>query len=104
MKRKEYKMFGLTKKMFMGLLISIGNASNYTKCVFLSNQKCIIQPTLINLHPNKYSKEFHPYPLNDLSNKECVPNKIKDLNLSEFNMIIGINESKLLTKDISLRM
>ena len=104
MKRKEYKMFGLTKKMFMGLLISIGNASNYTKCVFLSNQKCIIQPTLINLHPNKYSKEFHPYPLNDLSNKVCVPNKIKDLNLSEFNMIIGINESKLLTKDISLRM
>ena len=28
-------MFGLTKKIFMGLLISIVNASNHTKCVSL---------------------------------------------------------------------
>ena len=28
----------------------------------LSNQKCITQPILINLHPNKYSQEFHYYP------------------------------------------
>ena len=32
------------------------------KCVSLSNQKCMIQPTLINLHPNEYSQEFHFYP------------------------------------------
>ena len=44
--------------MFMGLLISIVNASNYTKCVSLSNQKSMTQPTFINLHPNKYSQEF----------------------------------------------
>ena len=31
-------MFGTVKKIFMGLLISIANASNYTKCVLLSNQ------------------------------------------------------------------
>ena len=43
-------MFGLIKKMFMGLLINIVNASNHTKCVSLSNQKCEIQPTFINLH------------------------------------------------------
>ena len=35
--------------MFMGLLISIVNATSHTKCVSLSNQKCITQPTLINL-------------------------------------------------------
>ena len=29
------------------------NASNHTKCLSLSNQKCEIQPTLINLHPNE---------------------------------------------------
>ena len=52
-------MFGLIKKMFIGLLISIANGSNHTKCVFLNNQKCMIQPTLINLNPNEYSKEFH---------------------------------------------
>ena len=38
--------------------------------------------------------------LNDLSNKVCVPNKTEDLNLSMFNMITGINESKTLTKHI----
>ena len=28
------------------------------------------------------------------SNKACVPNETEDLNLSVFNMITGINESK----------
>ena len=37
----------------------------------------------------------------DLSNKVCVSNKIEDLDLSVFNMITGINGSKILTKHIS---
>ena len=45
--------------MFKGLLISIVNASNHTKCLSLSNQKYMIQPTFINLHPNKHSQEFY---------------------------------------------
>ena len=44
-------MFGLIKKMFLRLLISIVNTSNHAKCVSLRNQKCMIQPTLISLHP-----------------------------------------------------
>ena len=109
-------MFWLIKKIFIGLLSSIVNASNHTKCIFLSNGKCMIQPTLINLHPNEYSQEFHYYPfavkldrcigsfdtLNDLSNKACIPNKTEDLDLSVFNMIIAINESKNL-KGISCK-
>ena len=39
--------------------------------------------------------------VNDLSNKICVLNKTKDLNLSVFNMITGIIEPKMLTKHIS---
>ena len=35
----------------------------HTKCISLNNQKCQIQPILINLHPNEYSQEFHYYPL-----------------------------------------
>ena len=46
-------MFGLIKKMFMGLFINIVNASNHKKCVLLNNQKCEIHPILINLHPNE---------------------------------------------------
>ena len=51
-------MFGIIKKTFIVLLSSIGNASNHTKYVSIRNQKSEIQPTLINLHPNEYSKNF----------------------------------------------
>ena len=75
----------------------------------------MIQPTLINLHPDEDSQEFHYYPfavkldrcvgscntLNDLSKKVRVPNKTEDLNLSVFNMITGTNESNTLRKHIS---
>ena len=74
----------------------------------------MIQPTLISLHPNEDSLEFHNYPFrvkldrcagscntfNDLYNKECVPKKTEDLNLNIFNMIVGINGSKILIKYI----
>ena len=68
----------------------------------------MIQPTLINLHPNDYSHEYHYNPflvvklyrcfgsvntLKNLSNKVCIENK-KDLNLSVLNMITSINDSK----------
>ena len=66
----------------------------------------MIQPTLINLHPNEYSQEFHYYPFavkldrcvescntfDDLSNKVCAPNKTEDLNLSMLNMVIDYDE------------
>ena len=55
-------MFGIIKKVFIVLLSSTVNGYNHTKCVSLSNQKCEIQSTLINLHPNEYSQEFHYYP------------------------------------------
>ena len=82
--------------------------------MLLSNQKCKIQPALINLLPNEYSQEFQYYPfplkldrcvgscntLNDLYNKVCIPNKTEGVSLSVFNKIIGINESKTLTEHI----
>ena len=79
-------MFGLIKRIFIGLLTGLVSVSNHAKCILLSNQKCMTKPTLINLHPNEYSQEFHYYPFlvkldrrvrscNDLSNKTCVQNK-----------------------------
>ena len=52
-------MFRLIKEIFIGLLTGIVSASNHTKWVLLSNQKPIMQPSLINIHPNKYSQEVH---------------------------------------------
>ena len=40
--------------MFTGLLTSVVNAAKHIKCLSLSNQKCMTQPTRINLHPNEY--------------------------------------------------
>ena len=105
MKRTWYKIMFLLIKIFIGLLTSLVNGSDHTKCVSLSNQKCMIQSIPINLHPNEYNQEFHYYSfavkldgcvgscdaLNDLSNEVCIPNKTADLNLSMFNMIAGID-------------
>ena len=101
----------LIKRIFIGLLTGIFSTSVYTICVSLSDQKCEIQPNLINLHPNEYNQELHYYPfsvkldkcagscntLNDLSNRIYVPNKTEDLNIHVFNMITRKNESKNLT-------
>ena len=48
--------------MLAGLLTSTVNGSNHTECISLSNQKCMIQPSLIKLHPNENSQESHYYP------------------------------------------
>ena len=56
------ELFGIIKKMFIVLLSSVVNDFNHTKCVSLSNEKCKIQPTLINLRPNEHSQEFRYYP------------------------------------------
>ena len=75
-------MFGLIKKIFVGSLTGLVCGSYHTKCVSLSNRKCMTQPTLNKLHLNEYSQQFNCYPfvvkldryvrscntLNDLSN------------------------------------
>ena len=63
MKRTWYKIiFGLKRKIFIGLLTVLVNGSNHTKCVLLSNQECMVQLTFINLHPDECSLKFHYYP------------------------------------------
>ena len=55
-------MFGLIKKMFVGLLTRIVSTTNQIKYVSLSSQKCTNQSTLINLHPYEYTQGLHYYP------------------------------------------
>ena len=64
--------------------------------------------SFFNSHSNKYTQEldYHRFAvifdrcvrsyntLNDLSNKVCVPRKTEYLNISVFNVITKINESK----------
>ena len=104
-------MFELIRKMFIGLLTSIVNVCNHAKCVSF----CMTQLTFISLDPNECTQEFLYYPfvvkldrcigscntLIDLFSKVCIPNKTEDLNLSVFNIITEMNESKTLTNYIS---
>ena len=83
---------------------SIVEALNHTKCVSLGIQKCMTEPTLINLHLNEKCQKLYYYPfavnpdrcdgiyntLDDLCNKACAPNEAEDLKLCVFNMITGI--------------
>ena len=101
-------MFGLIKKMFDILLTSIVSAPNHTKRMSLSNQKCMTQPSRINLHPKECSQKLCYYPfgfnldryagscntLDDLCSRVCVSNETENLNLHVFNMIKRIKESK----------
>ena len=109
-------MFTLIEQVFIALfyftksLSSIANTPDHVKCISLNNQLCMTQSTL-DLHSNEYIKGLCYYPfavnleicmgscnmVNDLSNKVCVPNKT-DLDLSVFNIITRINESKNITK------
>ena len=81
----------------------------------------MIELTLFDLHTNEYGQGLCYYlfavdlerfvgrcnTLNDLSNKLCVPvfNRlcvpVKTKNLNVFNLIIGIDESRTLTKHVS---
>ena len=102
-------MFRVIKKIFIGLLTAAVSASDHTKSVLLSNQKCMTEPTL-NLH--EYSRELHYYPfavkldryvescktLNDLSNKVCIPNKTEGLYLKP---VQHDYRNKLIRKKIS---
>ena len=70
-------------------------------------------PTLINLHPNEYTQElcYYPFAVN-LAVLEvvtllmiCLIEHVfqtqEHLNLNLFKMITGINESKILTTQVS---
>ena len=69
-------------------------------------------PTVIVLNPDEYNQRSLYYPFivsldgckgicGNLRKRICVSNKTEDVNLSIFNMITRINESKTLTKHIS---
>ena len=75
------------------------------------------QATLSNLHLIEYIEELGYYPfavklnkcmwscntLDYLFSKVWAPNNTENLNLSVFNMVTGINESKILTNYISCK-
>ena len=94
--------------MSVGLLTGIVSASKHRKCMLVSNQKCMTQPTLINVHLNDTVKNFTTthLRLNQIDVFEVVillmtylikyVFEIKqDLNVSQFNMNTGKIEPQI---------
>ena len=46
---------------FRGSFVSMANVSNFTTCIFLKSQLCIIRATLIDLNPDKYNQGLCHY-------------------------------------------
>ena len=66
----------------------MNNVKKYPTIHFQLNQIDVLEVVILSI--NK-----------DLSNKISVPNKTKDLNIHDFRMITGKNQSTILTKHIS---
>ena len=89
-------MFGVNRKMFIGLLTSIVSASNHTKCISLSNQKCMTQVALIDLHTNEYSQElcYYPFVFNlggcfgSCNTLDDLPDRAQNINKTYINVLL----------------
>ena len=67
-----------------GSLASIVDA-DHVKCVSLNNQQYMVQPTLINLHPNEYvaGLRYYPFAVN-LDRCKGSLNTLNDLSIKVF--------------------
>ena len=95
--------------MFIVLLsFSESLAGDWTKCLFLNDEPCMVKPTLIN--SNLFELKYKPFMIslnkcigdcNVLSSKIYYPKETKDINVKAFNMITNKNEAKSMTKYIT---
>ena len=100
-------MFGFIKKCFLTAMTFFNfNLSNINslECVSMNNQECKIRPEIINLNTNE--PLFYPYnikinkyrgscnTINDLYDKICVPDNIKNTNVKVFNLMSRTKETR----------
>ena len=98
-------MFKFIKKCFFAsttfIICNFLNV-NSLKCFSANDQKCKVRSEIINLNTNE--PVFYPYSIkinkckgicnttNDPCAKICVPDKIKNTNVKEFNLMSRTNE------------
>ena len=90
------------------LTFSRSLARDWTKCLFLNDEPCMVRPALIDLYPVEL--KYYPFIIslnkctgsyNVLSPKIFVPKETKDINVKAFNMITNKNEAKAMREHIS---
>ena len=85
--------------MFLSSLVSTTTLS----CISMNNQACKVRPEIVNVNTNE--PVFYPfsiktskcsgscYNINDPYAKICVPDAVKDLNVTVFNLTSRTNET-----------
>ena len=99
------KVFSFVKKVFvLGLTVLSGSITSALKCVSMNNQKCKVRPKIVNVNSN--DPIFYPFSvkinrcsgdcnsINDPYAKICVPDIVKDLNVTVFNLMSKNDETR----------
>ena len=96
------QIFRLIKKVFFLGLTILSNFTNALDCVTMKNRECKVRPEIISINSN--NPMFYPFSIkinkcsgncnntDDPYARICVPDVIKDLNVTVFNLLTRTNE------------
>ena len=99
-------MFRFIKQVFISAMMFFGSLPNVNllECISLKNQECKVRPEIINNNNN--NPIFFPFRIkvnkcngncnniNDPYPRICVPDIVKNLNVTVFNIISRTNETR----------
>ena len=98
-------MFSFVKKVFvLGLTVLSSSITGALSCVSMNNQECKVRPKIVDINSN--SPMFYPFSIkvnkcsgnyNNINNsyaKICVPDIVKGLNVTVFNLMSRTNETR----------
>ena len=99
-------MFGFVKQIFVSAMTFFSYIVlnvNSLKFVSINNQECKVRPEIINI--NSHEPSFYPYSvkiskcsgscdnINDPYARICIPDVVKNINLTVFNLMSRANEA-----------
>ena len=98
------KIFRFVKKVFFLGLTILSNFTNALDCISMKNQECKVRPEIININSN--NPIFYPFSvginrcsgkcnnINDPYARLCVPDIVKNLNVTVFNLMPLTNDTR----------
>ena len=96
------QIFRLIKKVFFLGLTILSNFTNALDCISMKNSECKVRPEIISINSNNHM--FYPFSIkvnkchsncnniNDVYERICVPDTVKNLNIKVFNLMSRTNE------------
>ena len=98
------KIFSFVKKVFVLGLTVLSSITNALELVLMKNQTCVVRPKIVDINSN--NPIFYPFSvtinrcsgncnnINDPYTRICVPDTVKNLNVTVLNLMSRTNESR----------